>query len=248
MKKDIFTKNLIFLSSVDSTNKAAQEILENENRNENFVIVSNYQTAGRGQGRNHWESENGKNIIFSLLVFPDFLKAENQFYLLKAVSLGLVDYLSKIVKNIKIKWTNDIYVEDKKIAGILIENSIQTDYLSHSIIGVGLNLNQHKFHSNAPNPTSLNILTDKEFDINIEIEKLLESLSYRYFQLKCKEFSKLDDDYFKYLYLKNQVRKYKSDSGIIEAKIVRVNKLGQLLLQNNDGISEFNYGEIEFLL
>ena len=236
----------MFFPTVDSTNKAAQDFLLKKNIKESFVINTKHQTAGRGQGSNFWESQKGKNFAFSLVVFPDFLKAKNQFYLLKAISLGIIDYLKTIVENVSIKWTNDIYVGNKKIAGILIENSIQYDFISNSVIGVGLNVNQNYFFSDAPNPTSLIIETGKELNLDEELLKILDALSDRYFQLKCHEFSKLDNDYLENLFGLNEIRKFRNESGIFEAKIIGVNSIGQLLLENKNEKLIYNYGELNF--
>ena len=119
------------------------------------AIIAREQTAGRGQRGNKWSSRAGENLTFSLVWEPTFLEAKRQFLLSEAVALALTDTLAKWDVRSKIKWTNDIYVGNKKICGILIEHDLEGMYLSRTIIGVGLNVNQAHFTSNAPNPISL---------------------------------------------------------------------------------------------
>jgi BirA family biotin operon repressor/biotin-[acetyl-CoA-carboxylase] ligase len=118
-------------------------------------VVADYQTAGRGCGTNRWESERGRNLLFSLLIRPHGLSANRQFHLSMAISLAISETLGQHVGDVSIKWPNDIYWRDGKIAGILIEHTLQGALIKDSIIGVGLNVNQREFRSDAPNPVSL---------------------------------------------------------------------------------------------
>ena len=129
------------------------------------VVVADYQTAGRGCGTNRWESERGKNLLFSVMLHPENVPANRQFQISRAISLAIVDALGEWVGDLSIKWPNDIYWRNGKLAGILIENSLQGSMIRDSIIGVGLNVNQRAFHSDAPNPVSMYQLTGQETDI-----------------------------------------------------------------------------------
>src|SRR5680860_150521 len=156
--------NIIVLKDVESTNNYANQLILS-NAEEGTVVLAQFQKKGRGQQGNQWESQSGKNLLASIILYPKFLKAGNQFLISKMVSLGLVEYLRHEVRDVSIKWPNDIYIGNKKIAGILIENAIKGRNLFSTVIGVGLNLNQKNFLSDAPNPVSLYQLTGKEYNI-----------------------------------------------------------------------------------
>lgn len=131
------------------------------------VIVTDRQTAGRGQRGNSWEAAPGENLTFSLFIKPECVPARDQFYISEAVALGITDVLSPLLpgNKVAIKWPNDIYVDDRKICGILIENSLTGPLIGYSIAGIGLNVNQLSFYSDAPNPVSLVMLTGRRYDL-----------------------------------------------------------------------------------
>ena len=178
---------IIHLSQTTSTNSYAKKYIEEHQAGEGTIIVAHEQTSGRGYGENTWESEPGKNLTFSLILYPVFIKAADFFRISQFVSLGLVDVLEKhLSEGISIKWPNDIYYKDDKIAGILIENSILRDKIDSSVIGVGLNVNQEVF-AHAPNPVSLKQITGKEYDLEILLEEMVRSILNRYDQMKQDE-------------------------------------------------------------
>lgn len=150
MDKNVSIK---WYQTLDSTNSQARR--EAEECSEGCVWIADFQTAGRGQRGNSWESRNGENLTFSILFKPEFLPPHRQFLISQVCALGTYRYLTDKGMPAKIKWPNDIYIGNKKICGMLIENSIADDKLSVSIAGIGLNLNQTHFASDAPNPTSL---------------------------------------------------------------------------------------------
>jgi BirA family biotin operon repressor/biotin-[acetyl-CoA-carboxylase] ligase len=158
--------NIIKLDEVNSTNTAMA--LMGDEAVHATVLRAVTQSAGRGQRGNSWESEPGKNLTFSICLRPQHIPARTQFELSMAVSLGVVHALDAFIdpKRVKIKWPNDIYVDDLKIAGILIENSIDGTVIRRSIVGIGLNINQLTFVSDAPNPVSLAALTDRTYDLD----------------------------------------------------------------------------------
>ena len=152
--------SLVFMPECHSTNDEASRLIQNSNVLEGTVVITGNQTAGRGQRGNAWFSEPGKNLTFSILIKPSFLSVKNQFYLNIAFSLGLFDYLKEVLKTeVKIKWPNDILVNGKKICGILIENHLQAQHIQHSIVGIGLNVNQH--HHLLATATSMNLENGK---------------------------------------------------------------------------------------
>lgn len=138
------------------------------------VIYTYNQTAGRGQRGNSWESESGKNIAFSLLLKDIGLSPENHFYISEAASLAVADFLSRYAEGITVKWPNDVYWRDRKICGMLIENSLQGAAIKSTIVGIGININQMEFRSNAPNPVSLAQATGKEYDLDTLLREVCE--------------------------------------------------------------------------
>ena len=195
-------QNTIKLDAVGSTNDYASELLsrglKREKVFEGTVVYALSQRAGKGQRGKKWESEPFKNLTFSIVFYPSFLSAQEQFMLSKAVSLGICDYVSSVInKEAKIKWPNDIKVGNEKIAGILIENSIRNNEIMHSIVGIGLNVNQTGFGKNIPNPTSLKLITGKNIDLEVCLGDLCSYLEARYLQLKSGKSKKINEDYEK---------------------------------------------------
>lgn len=164
------------------------------------IIVAERQTSGRGQRGNKWESPAGENLTFSVVLHPEFLRADMQFYISKAVSLSLCDVLDSLGLTAKIKWPNDIYIGNKKIAGILIENDIINTNISKSIIGIGLNVNQEQFDPALPNPSSVLCETGHVSDRAEVLKRIIICLSKRYGQLPGEEYDVIDSDYHSCLY------------------------------------------------
>jgi len=245
-------QKIITLETVHSTNNYLISLLEKDKNTleEGTVLITSEQTAGRGTGNNTWESERGKNLTFSLLLYPAFLRPENQFQLSKAIALGVADYVELVVGKAKVKWTNDIYVDDKKIAGILIENSISGSRMTSSVVGIGLNINQTKFYSNAPNPVSLAQITGCEYHLEDELIKLCNCLQKRYLQLqKTTLNSALNHDYLAHLYRFGDFHIYAADNKRFTAKIVGVDKIGRLILENQQAERQhFAFKEVVFVI
>lgn len=155
--------NFIHLEETDSTNSHISRNLAQIPSP--TMVTAAAQTAGRGQRGNSWESEPGKNITFSVLFRPEHFPARSQFAISEAAALAIADTIAEYGVETKVKWPNDIYAGDKKICGILIENSLTGAELTHTIIGAGININQSRFLSDAPNPVSIFQLTGKETDL-----------------------------------------------------------------------------------
>ena len=178
----------INLPIVDSTNTFIREMLAEESTGQCIsasalpgltVVTAEVQTAGRGQQGNRWESERGKNIIFSMLCHPTFVAPSRQFLLSQCIALAVQQTLSEYVDGVKVKWPNDIYVGDRKISGTLIECDLQGKNIANCIIGTGVNINQTTFLSSAPNPVSLKQLTGKDHDT----EQVLTAIVHRFAEL-----------------------------------------------------------------
>jgi BirA family transcriptional regulator, biotin operon repressor / biotin---[acetyl-CoA-carboxylase] ligase len=244
----IIGSKLLFFSNLPSTNSYAAAFLKDNKVSEGTVIYTNYQSAGRGQGANKWESEENKNLLISIILFPSMINPADQFLLSVTISLGICDFLNRYTSAISIKWPNDIYVKDDKIAGILIENSIMGDLIDHTIAGIGININQARFLSDACNPVSLRILKGKQYDLNICLNQLVTDLDRRYKQLLSEDYELLRKDYFIRLYRRNIWGKFHDMNGIFIGQIVNVSDVGRLQVEREDGnINEYSFKEIDFV-
>jgi BirA family biotin operon repressor/biotin-[acetyl-CoA-carboxylase] ligase len=245
----IIGSQLLFFENLPSTNSYAATLLKENELPEGAVIYTNYQTSGRGQAGNKWESEENKNLLISIVLYPSIISPTDQFLLSMAVSLGICDFLKHYISGVSIKWPNDIYVNNDKIAGILIENSIRGDLIEHTIAGIGINVNQEKFLSDAPNPVSLSILTGRQYDLTGCIIQLAGKLDKRYKQLISEDFDLLRRDYLSLLFRRNQWCDFQDMNGIFKGRISDVTDSGKLKVeQENDIINEYSFKEIDFIL
>lgn len=162
--------NIVYVDKAESTSSLLAETANQYKHG--TALAAHEQTAGRGQRGNHWESEPEKNLTFSVLLRPNILAAARQFEISQIVSIAITKVLRRCLETeeVKIKWPNDIYYKDKKICGILIENTITGAHIDRSIVGIGINVNQEKFLSDAPNPISLYNITNKTFDLEYLLE------------------------------------------------------------------------------
>jgi len=217
---------------------------------EGTVIVTGSQQSGKGLGENKWESEPHKNLTLSIIFYPDFLKTSKQFLLNKIAALAVSDFIKTIVRHnqVNVKWPNDVFIDNYKSAGILIETSTQNNILEYAVIGIGLNINQTVFRSDAPNPTSLKLIEARDFDLNQCFNELVKSMDERYFQLKQGEEDEINYDYLNSLYLYQKDAKYKIGEENFMASIIGISDIGKLILQKENGrIIECNFKEVEFL-
>jgi BirA family biotin operon repressor/biotin-[acetyl-CoA-carboxylase] ligase len=247
--RTIIGNQLEHLNRTDSTNNYASRQLMTKRLPEGIVYSTFAQQEGRGQVNQHWESEPGKNITMSVVLYPDFVPILRQFLISKAVALGVYDFVSAYVPDVHIKWPNDIYVGKKKIAGILIENSLREGVIASSIVGIGLNINQRVFVSDAPNPVSLSLLTEKEFSLDDCMEELCDRLDDWYMQLKAGEVQKIDRTYEDRLYRMNEWARYRSGEEPFDGKIAGVDEIGRLVIEKRDGTrQQFHLKEVEFMI
>ncbi len=240
---------IIRIPSADSTNNYANGQLQANTLPDGTVFLAYEQTAGRGQMSNFWESEPGKNLTFSIVAFPDFLEIRHQFLLSKVVALGIYTALSKYVDKLRIKWPNDIYAGEKKLGGILIENSIMYSSIKSSVIGIGINVNQTGFKSNAPNPVSLKNLTNQHFDCESVLSEILSGIDRFYSLLRNGAEEQIDQEFISVLYRLNEKHWFRSEQEKFEGEIIGVNEIGQLLIRKQNGeILDFHFKEVEFLM
>lgn len=244
-----FLTNSLFLEETDSTNSYLARLLASGERLGNgFIVYSGFQTDGRGQMNNHWESERGCNLLFSMLLYPDKMDAAKQFPLSEAVALGITDSLDKFDDGFKVKWPNDIYWHDKKIAGILIENHLHGAFVHDSIIGVGLNVNQEKFTSDAPNPVSLFQITKNKQEPMPLLETIRQKIMRRFGQINT-QGSLLHEDYLAKLYRFGEWRQYKDKNGKFTGRIRDVASNGIITVEHESGKTlEYAFKEIEFVI
>lgn len=231
---------IIRLQTLDSTNRYLKERADRENWEEGTVVITEHQTSGRGQQGNLWESESGKNLLFSLLIGPDFLSIQQHFLLSKIVALAVRESILAMDTTLScsdffVKWPNDIYYHNKKMAGILIENEITNDKITRSVIGIGINVNQEKFRSNAPNPISLKQIIQKETDLNQLLNSFLQRFQYWYENLKNGKTEDIRRTYFQSLYNKEGIRFYEDKNGRFAASIQSVGDNGLLHLLTDGG-------------
>lgn len=242
---------ILHYGSVDSTNDQAARLAAERELPEGTVVNARKQTRGRGQDSNSWESEPGMNLTCSMVLYPRFLPAGAQFALSKVVALGVWKTVADILPNekVSIKWPNDIYIGDRKVAGILIQNTILGPVLDCSIAGIGLNVNQLIFTSDAPNPVSLKMITGEEYSLVLLLEQLVKNIEDYYNILKSRHYTDIAGLYFNNLYRKGVMSRYRKDGKIIEAKITGLNEYGHLLLETMDGaMLECEIKEIEFII
>ena len=234
------------LSTVTSTNDLARDAKYRDGD----IVWADFQTAGRGQRGHTWESRAGENLTFSVVLEPTFLPAREQFLLSEAVALALVDMLAEQGVEARIKWTNDIYVGDRKLVGILIEHTYSGCNLSRTIAGVGINVNQRAFSAEVPNPTSMALETGREFDCGQVLSHFERALARRYGQLREGLSEQLQSDYHARVYRLGEWHTYARPSGErFEAMIRGVRPSGDLILAERDGSERaYLFKEVEFVI
>jgi BirA family biotin operon repressor/biotin-[acetyl-CoA-carboxylase] ligase len=246
----------IHIAETDSTNRWLRDHAAQQGTSPNgLVVMTDYQTAGRGCGTNHWESEQGQNLLFSLLVCPQALVARDQFAISMAVALAICDALASYIKEVSIKWPNDIYWRDRKLCGMLIENRLSGGLVRESIIGIGLNVNQTLFLSDAPNPVSLRQILGREVDREALLQAILAAFDRRFAacdvmsEERLEAFSDLRTDYASRLYRREGFHPYRDAAGEFEAQLETVEEGGRLVLRDRMGrLRRYDFKGVEFII
>ncbi|MFO7934238.1 MAG: biotin--[acetyl-CoA-carboxylase] ligase [Bacteroidales bacterium] len=236
----------ITLDRVSSTNTYVAGLLKQEKVREELVVTANYQETGKGQGSSTWYSEPGRNLLMSVLLFPVFLSASMQFYLSRAVSLALCDFIRSRDIPPRIKWPNDILISGGKIAGILIENGVTGQSLSHSIVGIGLNLNQTIYPPFDVPATSMVLETGRTEVPRKTAEQLYGHLRLRMDQLEQGEYGPLEKEYLELLYRIHEVSSFIEGDRTFRGIIRGVNPYGELLVEEGGTTRAFGFREIRF--
>ncbi len=239
-------ETFIHLNETHSTNSYLRELIMREKEQpEGTVVITDYQTAGRGQKGNSWESERGKNLTFSILLHPNHIPPGKQFILSQLISIAIVGVLKKYDRHFTIKWPNDIYWKEKKIAGMLIEVDLTGSSLSNAIIGIGININQRHFKSDAPNPVSLTQITGKEHNLS----EILDSIVDEYNKYTPDNEEEIRQKYMALLFRNKGVYPYLYGEEIFNASIEGIEPNGQLILKKENGsIHTFAFKEISFVI
>jgi len=238
-----------YIDEIHSTNRYLSELAREQKADFGSLIYAGKQAAGRGQFGNVWMSEPGKNLTFSFLLDTHCVNITKQFRLNKVISLAIVDYLKyHKIDSINIKWPNDILVGEKKICGILIENSVSGVNLSYSIIGVGFNLNQTNFGLLSNRACSLSHLTGNTYAVEDEIQIIANCIDKRLSDFFDKNDHDMDHDYLSILLGYQLIMKFRINNCIVNGKIAGVDEFGRLQIESEDGLLKvFGVKEIEFL-
>ena len=248
----------IHLSETDSTNHRAKSLLLQQEalgaQKEILLVTTDYQTAGRGQRGNSWEAERGKNLLFSLAFYPMHIPASQQFVLCELISVALCEVLSRYTDGIRIKWPNDIYHRDHKLSGILIEHDIEGTYIARTIIGIGLNVNQAHFASDAPNPISLSQILGHEIDREALLIEICDTFATRYQEMLSAPDSTswagaLHQHYTTLLYRLGTPALYRDAQGTFNAILRHVEPDGRLRLEDEQGtLRSYLFKEVGYII
>ena len=252
-------ENIHWFDTIDSTN--TRLVALRDEFPDRTVFAARYQSAGRGQMGNRWESRAGENLTFSILLKPAFLAADEQFALSQAVALGVLDYLQGQGVPATVKWPNDLYAGDRKICGMLIETGLSDGHLAWAVAGIGLNVNQRTFDPSLPNPTSLALETGRAFRIEAELPALLHGILARCDRLES-PYARNGNDaaYLNHLYRRgawhwfeelpaSEIPAQNRTGRRIEARILGIDPESRLLLEHRDGsLHAYGFKEIKYVL
>ena len=243
-------KQIIPLDEVDSTNRYSLDLLSKSKPPEGSIVIARYQSNGRGQMNKTWQSHAGKNLTFSLILYPSFLPLAHQFALSQSLSLAIIDTLQVFIPNgLSLKWPNDIYVKNKKIGGMLLQSSIRNGRLQYTVAGMGININQEDFSSDLPNPISLKQIIGQDSSLPQLLSLLCEKIEKRYLLLRSLPLEALTEEYLQHLYLYMEDALYKSTDGtVFTGRITGLEDDGKLRIAHSQGEEAFAMNEIEYLL
>ncbi len=240
---------IIRVEEIDSTNHYLKQLVREQHPEEGSLVVTDYQTGGRGQMGSSWFSPKGVNLLFSLLIYPRGVRANEQFIISRIASLAVKNTLDQFTNDIRIKWPNDIYWKDQKIAGILIENDIQGKEIENSVIGIGININQQIFPPNLPNPVSLRLITGSEHDRDYILDLLIREFFLLYHDFQSGKTAAIEDEYMLDLYRVKEYYWFEDTNGRFRAMIEDVLPSGHLVLRtlDNDEERKYAFKEVAFV-
>ncbi len=238
---------MLELDTTDSTNSYLKRYHAPAPRKVTLVTAE-YQTAGRGSASNKWESAAGKNLLFSLLTYPRIVEAERMFVLSEIISMAVCDALNEFVPGFRIKWPNDIYYQDSKVAGLLIENELEGKVIAKCIMGVGINVNQTRFESDAPNPISLAQIMGHEVERRSVLKRVMDHFIRCYGLVESQRNEYVHNLYLNQLYRMQEEHEYEDATGRFRASIQTVEPTGHLvLLDTEERIRKYAFKEVQFV-
>lgn len=248
--------NRIHLESIDSTNNYARQLLDADRLTADMTVIdTDDQTAGRGQKGNSWETEQGKNLSFSIVCHPVWVRPAEQYVLSECIALAVQGALREFLlpsdaEQVSVKWPNDIYYHDLKISGTLIECDLMGKSVSNCIVGTGININQKTFLSDAPNPVSLIHIINEETDRESVLDAVLTRFVKLYDEVRNGESARIHEEYKHHLYRNDgNYYEYSDDSGQFSARILDVETNGRLILETSTGERRrYEFKEVKFVL
>lgn len=241
--------HIIKLDAIGSTNTYLKQLSVAGKVEDGLAVVARFQTDGRGQMGTTWSSQDAKNLTFSVFKNVSFLDIEQHFYISIAVSLAVYEALNRLgIQRVKVKWPNDILSDNKKIAGILIENVIKLNVVTGSVIGIGLNVNQTNF-TDLPLASSMLLLSGQVYDLDEVLSVVLKQIDIHFDYLKNGQFTMLKSRYESYLFRKNKPSTFKNAEGVLfSGYIVGISELGKLLVRiENNIVKSFDLKEVSLL-
>jgi BirA family transcriptional regulator, biotin operon repressor / biotin---[acetyl-CoA-carboxylase] ligase len=240
---------IIYLDETASTNLYLQKLIDIQSPETGTAVATFRQTDGRGQKGNVWISEPDCNISYSLYFKPEFLPAKNQFMVSQITALTVKKLLDEYAKGFSIKWPNDIYHNDQKIVGILIESQLDGSMVNHMIIGVGINVNQTNFPKQITNPVSLSQLTHTTYDLKELTEKLHHLLNQELGKMNTENGEEIQRYYLNNLYRRDGFHPFHSEAGDFIAKTRGISSQGCLILENEEGkVTEYAFKEVQYVI
>lgn len=239
---------LLQYDTLDSTNRFLLDYTPKVGE-EMTVVAADYQTGGRGQGGNSWESKSGKNLLFSILIHPLHIAPRRQFILSMTAALAQKNVLDTYTSDITLKWPNDVYWKDKKLGGTLIETRLTGNTISDCIIGTGINVNQDSFDSDAPNPVSLLNIIGHKTDRDELLKKILITFCDYYEMTLRGDHETIIKRYHEALYRRTGFFRFADDKGCFEAEIIAVEDDGHIILhRTDDTLSRYAFKEVSFVI
>ncbi|MBC6399408.1 MAG: biotin--[acetyl-CoA-carboxylase] ligase [Ekhidna sp.] len=240
-------KSVVYLPQCHSTNDELSNLAKKSDIKEGTVLYTGYQTKGKGQRGNKWVAEPHKNVLMSIFLRPGKIKLSNQYFLNLIIGLAAIEVLDQLVDTPKyLKWPNDIYIRENKIGGSLIESSVKEKNLETVVVGIGLNVNQNGIP--VPKATSIFLETNRFYDIEDVIEKLLCKIEEWYDKLLREDFLEIKSQYYQRLMWFNDIHEYESDSVRFKGKITGIDEYGRLLVETINGLRRtFRIKEVEFI-
>jgi len=240
-------KKVEYLTQCHSTNRELANRLSTSKINEGHLVITDYQTAGKGQRGNVWISESGKNLLFSFVLAPNFLMIKKAFMINVIVGVALQKALERFVigHNVEIKWPNDIYIGDKKVGGVLVETSSDSGFLENTIVGIGLNVNQNHFSINSA--TSLSLETGSSCDLDEILEQVLLHMESQYLKLKADNIKAIMYEYHQNLRWRGEVHEFESRGENFLGEIIGINEFGKLMVKHTDKLHSYDVKDITFI-